>query len=104
MEYQAPPAVTVNVFKTCTSWVAGAGADLGSTEYALARNAVAVERNPLQQTSGARVAWAAAYAGGGCAADALLQKSGRPRLAKVIRIAAFAIKLGLAANNIRHAR
>ena len=94
----------VDAVGTCAPWAAGSAADFASTEYALSHNAVAFERNPLQRSTGARVAWAAAYSAGGCGLDVLLQRGRHQRLAKVVRIAALAIKIGLAVNNVRHSR
>lgn len=86
----------------CIVWVAGAGADYASTRYALARGGV--EANPLQPSHGAQLAAQAGYAAAGCWADAKLRSKGRPKLARALRIAALALKLGLVAHNLRSAR
>lgn len=83
----------------CVVWVAGAAGDLVSTEVALHHGAV--ELNPIQQTPAGRVGAQAVYAVTGCLVDSHLRKGGRGKLAKGIRIAAFALKMGLMAHNLR---
>lgn len=85
---------------TCAVWIAGSAADYASTRYAARQGALEV--NPIQGASPLRqAALQAGTAAVGCWADARLRRSGRPGLAKGLRIAVLALKLGLAAHNVR---
>lgn len=86
----------------CVVWVAGAAGDLASTEAALSRGAMEV--NPLQQSPAGRVAAQAAYAATGCLVDSSLRKRGKGKLAKILRISLFALKMGLVVHNLQVAR
>lgn len=86
----------------CIVWVAGAGADYASTRYAARYGAV--EANPAQGASPLRqAALQAGTAAVGCWADGRLRRSGRPGLARGLRVAILILKLGLVAHNVRQA-
>ena len=86
----------------CVVWVAGAAGDLASTELALHHGAV--EMNPIQQSPVGRVTVQAAYATTGCLLDSSLRERGKGKLAKILRISLFALKMGLVVHNLQVAR
>lgn len=86
----------------CVVWVAGAGVDYASTQYALSRGAV--EMNPLQSSPAGRIGVQAAYATVGCVMDARLRKGGHRKLARGLRTGLFIFKLALAVHNVRSVR
>ncbi len=94
MDYQAP-----SVAATCTPYVLGAVGDFASTRVVISRGGQ--EANPLQQGMAAQVGVQVGTAALGCWADLKLQRKGRKGLARALRIAVLALKVGLVVHNIQ---
>lgn len=77
-----------------------AGADLGSTEVALARNPYAREWNPLLRNPHARIARGIVGIGIATGFDVLLQKRA-PRWRWVPRVIIPAVSVGIAVHNLQ---
>lgn len=87
----------------CIVWVAGASADLASTQYALSRGGV--EANPLMgQSIGQQALIKAATTTVGCLGVKHLEKKGKKKLARILSWGVFALHLGLASSNFRRVR
>lgn len=85
----------------CIVWIAGAAGDYASTRAALGRDMRAVEGNPIQGQGALRqAAIQAGSAAVGCWADHKLRSKGKRGWARGLRIAVFALKIGLVANNL----
>lgn len=84
----------------CIIWIAGAGTDLASTQYALSHGGV--EANPLMGQSIQQQALVkAATTAAGCLGTSYLKKKGKKKLAKALTWGVFALHVGLAASNFR---
>lgn len=93
----------VSVARPLAVYGLAAGADLASTEYALARPGLR-EGNPLLQDRGVRIGAKGALALGLTAADVTLQRKGKRRAVRALRVLAVVAQGIVAAQNLRRAR
>ncbi len=95
------PDKFLNGWKTDAKWIAaGRALDLGTTEWALARNPALLEGNPLMRSREVRIGANLLYVVGASLACKELRKRGHPEKAKWAARVVFALSLGLAVNAV----